>query len=402
MLTLFELENFYSFRDRQRLDLTVDGTAPQLARFRAPLGDDWKRVATVAAVFGPNASGKTNLIRALEFFVQFARGDMTWETGKTAAFLPFAQHKQRNQCTRFYCEATGTIGDSSTPQLFSYEAKISALGSPESSVVEYECLRYQNHGWRSLLERNGQQFRVGQAFGIKADDPRLGFVTEGASALSTLAKFNHELSKRIVESLRRVHALVGNKKSGTDSWAPFTKGTAEVFARFYLKNADALQKIRDKIRLMDLGITDIKIDNPDEPIVMFKHEGLDETITFSEESEGTKRFFGLFPLLDFALQFGGLVIIDELDGHLHPVLIPELIDWFHNAATNPFGAQLIFTGHNASVMEALEKEEVHIVEKDRKGCSNIFGLSSVRGLRRDANLYRKYLGGQLGGLPHLG
>lgn len=137
-------------------------------------------------------------------------------------------------------------------------------------------------------------------------------------------------------------------------------------------------------------------------VAVFQHEGLEGTVLLGEESNGTRRFLAMFPVLWFTLQTGRPAIIDEFDVDLHPLLVPELLSWFHDPVVNRYKAQLFFAGHNAALMEYLEKEEIFLVEKSRGGASTVTALRDFQGLRREPSLQKKYLGGAFGAVPNIG
>ena len=120
------------------------------------------------------------------------------------------------------------------------------------------------------------------------------------------------------------------------------------------------------------------------------------------ESHGTRAFIKMYPYILAALKNGGVVLVDEMDAAIHPLLLPELLRWFYDKnGRNQNNAQLWLTCHSASLLEDLQKEEIVICEKDRQGRTRIFSLMDVK-VRRDENHYRKYLGGAYGGIPYLG
>jgi uncharacterized protein len=134
----------------------------------------------------------------------------------------------------------------------------------------------------------------------------------------------------------------------------------------------------------------------------FEHDGLVGPLHSAFESHGTRQFVRNFPLIFQALETGSVAIIDELDQAIHPLVLPEIIRWFHDPERNPHNAQLWMTCQNASLLEELIKEEVLLCEKDRDGRTTIYSLSNVQAVRRNDNYYRKYLGGVYGAVPHLG
>jgi len=102
------------------------------------------------------------------------------------------------------------------------------------------------------------------------------------------------------------------------------------------------------------------------------------------------------------LDTGGVAVIDELDTDIHPLVIPELFRWFYDMQRNPKGAQLLFTAHNPSILDELEKEQVYFSEKPGGKPTRIYGARDIKGLRREPSLMKKYLSGELGAVPHIG
>ena len=93
---------------------------------------------------------------------------------------------------------------------------------------------------------------------------------------------------------------------------------------------------------------------------------------------------------------------DEIDSTVHPMLLPEILRWFYDPVINLHQAQLWISGHSASLLEDLQKEEIFFTEKDQQGRTKIFGLKDIEGVRRVDNFYQKYLGGVYGAVPSIG
>jgi hypothetical protein len=138
------------------------------------------------------------------------------------------------------------------------------------------------------------------------------------------------------------------------------------------------------------------------PIALFEHRGLATPLPVHLESHGTRLFVRIYPLLYQALETGGVAVVDELDLAIHPLVLPEMLRWFHDSERNPYDAQLWMTCNNASLLEDLVKEEILFCEKDDLGRTTVYGLRDVQAVRRSDNYYRKYLGGVYGAVPHLG
>ncbi len=158
------------------------------------------------------------------------------------------------------------------------------------------------------------------------------------------------------------------------------------------------------LKRIDVGVEGLRVvDSSSGPVLMFKHEGLHHEMPWGLESHGTRSFIRLFPFLSAALEKGGIAIIDEFDVSIHPLVLPDLLNWFHDKAQrNQFDAQLWFSCQSASLLDDLAKEEVILCEKDNKGRSQAYSLMDVKAVRRDDNLYRKYLSGAYGGVPNIG
>lgn len=398
MLRLFEVENFFSIRERQCLDMNVARNAPELPHRLVPAYEGSQdRVSRVAVIFGPNASGKSNILKALTFLIHFARGSSTWEEESTAYFN-FATHEFGVKPTRLYAEFDGELIPGQPICTYSYEVIFENAQGKKGfkSIVKREIFKYAPNGKpKRLIERNGDQYFIAPEFKLKNNDQRLSFVGKTSSLFPVLAKFNHELSHLIVKSLATMQSNVTSLSRNDFSESGMTG--------YYEKNPEVLAAFCRYVRLMDLGIENIEIrKTPTGIIPMFTHKGLENPIVLGFESEGTQSLFRIFPPLFYALNVGGLVIIDELDRDIHPLLLPEIVSWFHNPELNKRNSQLVMSCHNATLLEYLVKEEVFLTEKSENGGTQLIALQDMKGVRRETNLYAKYLAGIFGAVPHIG
>ena len=173
--------------------------------------------------------------------------------------------------------------------------------------------------------------------------------------------------------------------------------------QYYIKDEKALSNLNKRIRIIDLGIEEVKIiheqgkSNP-----YFIHSGLGAPLLLFSESQGTRNFYQWFPYLNYVFSTGGIAVLDEFDNDIHPLLLPEILSWFYDKENNPHNAQLIISCHNATLLEHLIKEEVFFTEKNDRGETEIYGLKNTKSIRRDTNIYSKYLGGSFGAVPHIG
>lgn len=399
MLQRFEVENFYSVRENQILDLRVDRRSPELPmRLTAPLQGSDDRFTRVAVIFGANASGKSTVLRGLSFLVNFVSGALTWDSGENAPFMSFQQKSYMSKPTRFYVEFDSSLVSDEPHCLYSYELVLEPTWSAKASstIVAVEELRFAPKGkFRRIFRREKENYFLGKQFDLRQGDMRLSYVTATGSTIATLAKFNHDLSMTILEALDTVQTNVGLITHNLASYKHVTK--------YYNSNSQVFDNLRKTIRMMDLGIEDIELIRTNSGLeAKFKHSGHDVPLSYIFESDGTKNFYCLFPAINYALESGGVAIMDEIDRDIHPLLLPEIVGWFHDPETNQHNAQLVMSCHNATLLEHLIKEEVYFTEKAEDGGTKIYGLKDIIGVRRDENLYAKYLSGVFGAVPRVG
>ena len=206
-----------------------------------------------------------------------------------------------------------------------------------------------------------------------------------ASVISTLAQLKHRYGMWLWQAASTVT---------TNILLVRTEGGEEEMTRHYAANPKLVEMLNREIGRIDLGIRSMQV-VPDQqgPSIRFVHEGLSVPVPLLLESHGTRLFLRVYPLILHALETGGIAVVDELDASIHPLILPEIVGWFHDPGRNPRNAQLWMTCQNASLLEYLIKEEVLFCDKDTSGRTSIYGLSDVQSVRRGDNYYRKYLSG---------
>ena len=121
------------------------------------------------------------------------------------------------------------------------------------------------------------------------------------------------------------------------------------------------------------------------------------------ESEGTKKLFSLSgPLID-TLKSGDVLIVDELDARLHPLLTREIVRLFNDPEQNRNNAQLVFVIQDTNLLDnqLLRRDQIWFVEKDRQGASYLYSLAEFK-VRNDATYEKDYIQGRYGAIPFLG
>jgi len=413
MLVRLEVENFRSVADAVTLSMVAIDHDREAAREQEPLGE---RLLTLAGIYGPNASGKSNVLAALGWLQSAVRDSLrSWED--EIPVEPFAFGAWATRPSRFVVEATvdGVRVD--------YELEVTR------DRVLYEALyEYPERRRRRVFERDGDELTIARGLGALAGARSL--LTSRTLALSAMRRFDDGRVGAFASRVLRMQTFGVNRRwlgtarpeAWVDAWAsPTVKLFGDEAAQPTLFDGpdidSPLVAPRDRalalLRLADLGIEDVTF--VDEPVAMadgstrirrrpqLVHRAGDARVPFElrAESEGTRTWFGLIGPVLSALDRGGLIVVDELDASLHPALSVELLRLFRDQATNPHDAQLVFTSHDAALLNHLNRDEVWLTEKSDDGSTHLGALSDFAGerVRRSQNLESAYLHGRFGALP---
>ncbi|CAN0218736.1 unnamed protein product, partial [Chrysoparadoxa australica] len=245
------------------------------------------------------------------------------------------------------------------------------------------------------------------------------------------SQFNGAISGEIVKWFRSFNVISGLRDHHYEGV------TASMF-----KEDEYRDKIKSLVKKADLGINDISVndflisretlpdDMPEEmrkvvlkeaegsmgySIDTFhksydsndKEKGLEKFDFDDQESEGTKKFFRLAgPIID-TLQKGKILVIDELDARLHPLLTRQVVKMFNSKSSNPNNAQLIFATHDTNLLSActMRRDQIWFVEKDHIGGTEIYSLADYQlpkgKVRKDASFEKDYMQGKYGAVPFL-
>jgi len=201
-----------------------------------------------------------------------------------------------------------------------------------------------------------------------------------------------------------------------------------------MEDTDFKNKIVDLVKTADIDIADINIEEDDVPLEIIEKlpmpesmkKGIIKSISINtkhikydnngniigevvfeldkEESKGTRKFFAMSaPIID-TLQHGKVLIIDELDASLHPILTQHLIQLFHDKEINKKNAQLIFATHDTNLLKPyiFRRDQIWLTEKDKYGSTDLYSLAQFKGVRAKEDFERQYIQGKYGAIPYLG
>lgn len=395
--------------------VAIDRDRPE-ARDQPMIGES---LLPIAAIYGPNASGKSNIVSAFTWVRDAVQHSLRiWDDQIPTE--PFAFGISPSKSSDFVIEST--IGG------IRFEYVLEA----DSEKVLYEALfHYPEKKRRRIFEREGGDFKLQRGLGSLSGTREL--LTERTLALSVARRFDQPLVSNFASDLLRTQTLgspprrprgVGSAfgRRGVLSTLRFFEGRDQpsLFGDGELATSELGGSDREQalalLRLADLGIDDVVVDVrevtfPDtsevytERRVRLLHRTTDEEapLEFDSESEGTRTWFQLIGPVLTALRYGSLMLFDELDASLHPTLSAQLIRLFHDPATNPSGAQLVFTSHDTSLLNHLNRDEVWLTDKRPDGSTKLGALAEFAGerVRKSQNLENAYLHGRFGALPQV-
>jgi AAA15 family ATPase/GTPase len=416
MLIEFSVTNYRSFLTTQLLTLTAN-TATELREensFVSPVSS-LPRLLRSAVVYGPNASGKSNLVQAIAFMKRFVLSSAKdSQEGEKIDATPFLFNRQSSQ------------NPSEFEALFIQDGIRYQYGfTVNSERVTGEWLfAYPEGRAQKWFERNFDPETQKDIwyFGPKFTGHRKVWqeaTRSNALFLSTAIQLNNEQLKPAFNWFD--HKLVVLAQ-GTSINHGFSTNECE--------EEKKKKKILKFMNAADLSITDIFLEKkdfsmddlpPDMPQsikeeiakdlkgekltrLFFMHpssdNGEDVPLEFNEESAGTQKLFVLAgPWLD-VLNNGFVLFVDELDTSLHPHLVRFLLNLFHNPETNRHNAQLVFTTHDTTVLDQtlMRRDQVWFVAKDDENATSLYPLSDYKPRKGEA-LQKGYLYGRYGALP---
>jgi AAA15 family ATPase/GTPase len=417
MLIEFSVGNYRSFKD----PVTFSMVAAKLIAKDKKLDennvfpvDDNLRLLKSAAIYGANASGKSNLIKALNF--------MKWFMVNSS--------KETQSTDEIHIEpfrlSTETEGKPSYFELvFLMNGRKYRYGFEVTRErVTSEWLFYvPKIRETKLFERRLDTIKSSKTYDAEGVQKR---TRSNALFLSVSAQFNVELAENILEWLIDKLSIT----SGLDDQAHLH------FTLDCLIDSEKKSDIISLIHKLDLGISEILVEQKDVTIdslldyipdeikkLLLKAEGkataiktahrkfdpegnyesIEQFYLKSQESEGTQKIFALAGPIITALKEGEVLVIDEFDARLHPLISLAIIEMFNSKETNPNNAQLILTTHDTNLLsnKIFRRDQIWFTEKNRYGATDLYSLAEYK-IRNDSTFESDYIKGRYGAIPYIG
>jgi uncharacterized protein len=419
MLIEFRVQNFRSFKERQTLSMVGASISEHLQTntFDSRL-KGFDRLLRTAVVYGSNAAGKTNLMRAMQAMQAFVISSAS-TTGMAYLYRPFRLSKTTREAPSEF-EIT-FVQDGVR---YEYGFSMGPKQIEREWLVEHVQSRSRTRG-RLLFDRvwdkRAKKYNWNFSPSFKGERSTWSNSTRAeALFLSTATQLNSAQLRPIFDWFQKKLVVIAGQTTLNQSLS------LQVW-----NEPDGKQRLLPFLKEADLGIIDMHIEKkplpasgglvvqgqamlhqqragqpPDLLQVILSHASDDPKkpvgFDFEDESSGTQILFKTAGAWLNVIKNGEIMLFDEIDTNMHPKLLMFLINKFHSNSTNPYNAQLICSTHNTSLLdrEIFRRDQFWFVEKDKIGASKLYPLTDFSP-RNDEVIERWYMRGRYGALPIL-
>jgi uncharacterized protein len=413
MLIEFSVGNYRSFKEKVTFSMVAANLVSQDKNIdinNVFAVDKELSLVKSAAIYGANASGKSNLAKALQFMKWFMVNSSK-ETQSTEAI----------GVEKFRLSTETDDQPSFFEIVFLLDGQQHRYGfTADREKVRSEWLYYVPKTRETrLFDRQEDKFDIAKVY--KADGIA-SKTRKNALFLSVSAQFNVEKSETILNWINYRFNLI----SGLDDEMLLKGSVKNIFRE------DIYGEVNQLLSKFNLDIIGIRL-KPEEqtvvnedPLVRFfdiflgskliesietTHQKFDKNKQpisleifnlLSDESEGTQKIFLLIGLLVSTLKYGKVLIIDEFDARLHPLMSRSIVELFNSNETNPHNAQLIFMTHDTNLLsnKIFRRDQIWFTEKDRYGATDLYSLAEYK-VRNDASFESDYIKGKYGAIPYI-
>ncbi|MGN9841437.1 AAA family ATPase [Nonomuraea sp. H19] len=395
MLLRFRGANHRSFRDEFEVWLAAS-KFNQGARRPAGLAEDSELAyLPTTAIYGSNASGKSNVLHAIRWMRQAVLNSVHgWSTLDGVPREPYELDPAARADASLFEVDIVLNGDR-----YVYGFEVSDEQVETEWLHAYPGGQARRQVW---FERDADSDDLFAFPGEGLKGPKESLVSQtrpNALFLTVAAAFNQPHLKPIHDWFRHNLWWISPGRDFEER---------QSFTRKMLDDPRQRERIIGLLKIADLGVVGTEIDTLTGELRLL-HQGPNGPVPLSyerQESMGTRSWFAFIGPLLTALDRGAALLVDELDTSLHPLFAADVLRLFQDPAANPNNAQLVCTVHDASLLgrthlfQPLERDQVRITVKNRDGISEIYPLTDARPRKSEA-LDRNYLAGAYGGVPTL-
>lgn len=418
MIVEFSVKNFRSINELQTLSFVATGlkSSPDYSYIDVNNLNEIKNLKTfnTLGLYGANASGKSNILKALDYFI------------KTITSQPSSVSNLGNLCQPFLYQDSSENSES-------FFQLVLIIGETK---YRYGLTVKKNPELKNMDQESSSEIVTGEwLFADKSKNMTALFLREN----NQIPKNNLENKSKIPQSIPYKHTIYlnhaaafdenGDCKIITDYLRAFVASDYDIShdkfrwmsIRYLNNNQDLKNKFIDLLSSFNLKYEDILLDKdtevnsldvfPQEKISLFKSyksNGRINNVNLNlktHESSGTQKMFDLAGLLlmTFGFPKPAFIILDEIDSNFHPSLLIQFINLFNNPEINRSKSQLLFTSHDTNLMSPaiMRRDQFFFTEKMEDNSTRLYSLSDLKGIRNDADFAKQYLAGYYGAVPLL-
>ncbi|CDB91986.1 putative uncharacterized protein [Clostridium sp. CAG:302] len=402
MILEFSVKNFLSFKEKV--------TFSMIANSNKELNDNYveiggNKVLKSAAVYGANASGKSNLFKILTLVVLMLRSSNSVDINAKLPLIPFkldkgSVNKPSEFEIKFILDETryvyGFIADKDKiydEYLYYYPNGRETKIFDRTNINEYSYTQKDEKILREIETKNAQnKFFLATATNWNFDKTKAAynFLTNGIGTCNNL-----EILKNMAYKMYET-----NPDYLKDFAIDFLQKADFNIEDYQISQIDVPGEFLTAIPEF---ITKTLPDKPKAYQVLFKHKNSDNYLSIDEESLGTQMIFAFIPFLADSLKNKKVLIIDELDKSLHSFLVQYIVEIFNDAEINKNGSQLIFNTHDTNLLDLniLRRDQIWFTEKNSEtGESDLYSLSDFS-VRKQENVEKGYMLGRYGAVPFI-
>ena len=388
MIVQFSMKNVLSFKEETVLDMSAI-TAYKEHSYNLMSSGNGDKLLRVAAIYGANASGKSNLYLAMQMFQEIVMSSMNTvgeieDRVLERCYVPFA-FEEETGCSEFQI----VLSDDEAEYKYGFEYDSERINGEWLYKRDFNTNRLSTY-----IERDTQDITIGASIRRECDKYKEQIPAESlALTFFSRLTLKTQIFRKIFEEIRGMMIV------DTGFYE-----NRRVIERFLPDIIDDDKK--DLLRFLtaiDSGIKDITYETVDKRIVFYTyHIGKDmknHSISLYNESQGTLKSIIIYIFASAVIARNGVMIVDELNVKLHPLLLKFIVDLFYNQDSK---SQLIYTTHDTTLLDKkfFRRDQIWFVQKDDYGYSTLSALSDFK-VRSDASFEKDYLSGVYGGIPML-
>ncbi|WP_291530623.1 AAA family ATPase [Bacteroides sp. UBA939] len=392
----FTVGNFLSFNEKKTLSMEAAGIR-ELPENTFVKGDC--KLLKSAVVYGANSSGKSNLIKAMEFMRKTILNSSKMNSTDKLGVSSFQLNAETAQSPSFF---EILFYDYNTRYRYGFELDNERI----HAEWLYTLPSHNTKKEQLLFIRDSEGIAVNNSFqGASGLEER---TRDNGLFLSVCDQFNVPIAKKLVYAVNSITIVSGvNHDQLITMTSIFMENNTQLTKGFFQKlqlGFIDINRITDKRGWIDKALTTHNVYD-----VKGNIEGQHHFKIVESESAGTNKIYDLTGHLLFALQSGITLIIDELDAKLHPLLTKKIVEMFHSNELNKNGAQLIFATHDTNLLgcNCFRRDQIWFTEKNRKEETDLYSLVEFRNVegtkvRNDRNYEKDYIEGRYGAIPFIG